>query len=136
MANRPSREVSKHKTRVSLEDSQGRGKLNVSGMEEGYYYHVVNDKNGRVEQLKQRGFEVVQHDGRVSMGDSADKQVGSVVKTVTDSKDGTKGVLMRIPQEFKDEDDAFRQKQIDKSEEALFRNAKDEKGRYGDIKVE
>jgi len=136
MVNRPNREVSKHPTRVSLEDSQGRGKLNVQGMEEGYYYHVVNDKNGRVEQLKARGYTVVEHNGHVSMGDSADKQTGTAVTTIADSKDGTKGILMRCPKEFKAEDDGFRAKQIDKSEEALFRNAKEQKGRYGDIKVE
>ena len=133
---RPSRSVSAHKKRVSLEDSQNAGKLNVQGMEEGYYYHVVNDKNGRVEQLKARGYEVVEHGSSISMGDSNSKETGTAVTTTADSKDGTKAILMRCPQEYKDEDDAFRAKQIDKSEEALYRNAKDEKGRYGEIKIE
>ena len=134
MSNRISRSVSAHKKRISLEDSQNQGKLNVQGMEEGYYYHVVNDKNGRVEQLKARGYEVVEHNGSIAMGDSNAREAGTAVMTTADSKDGTKAILMRCPQEFKDEDDAFRAKQIDKSEEALFRQAEKEQGRYGEIK--
>ena len=133
--NRPNRDVSAHKSRVSLEDSQGFGKLTVNGMEEGYSYYVENDKNGNVEELQRRGYEVVEHNGQVSMGDANSKEVGSRVETTVDSKDGTKGVLMRIPQEFKDEDDAFRQSQIDKTEEQMFRQAEGEKGRYGKIEV-
>lgn len=131
--NRPSRAVSAHKRRRTLEDEQGLGQLNVDGMEEGYYYHVVNDTNGRVERLKQRGFTVVEHDGKVSMGDSNAKQTGSAVQTTANASDGTKAILMRIPQEFKNEDDAFRQKQIDESEQALYRQAENEQGRYGTI---
>ena len=133
---RPSRKVSKHTRRRTLEDSLGHGKLNVKGMEDGYYYHVVNDKNGRVDELKARGYEVVEHDGSISMGDANAKETGTAVQSTADSKDGTKAILMRCPQEFKDEDDAFRARQIDKSEEALYRNAKEEKGRYGDIEID
>lgn len=136
MNKRTNRSVSKHTRRRTLEDSLGTGKLNVDGMEDGYYYHVVTDKNGRVDELKARGYEVVEHNGIVSMGDSNAREAGTAVQTTADSKDGTKAVLMRCPQEFKDEDDAFRAKQIDKGEEALYRNAKEEKGRYGDIEIE
>lgn len=135
-AKRPNREVSVHTRRRTLEDEQGLGKLNVDGMEEGFYYHVVNDKDGRVEQLKRRGFEVVEHDGKVSMGDSNAKETGSAVQTTANASNGSKAILMRIPQEFKDEDDAYRQSQIDKGEEALYRQAENEQGRYGTIKVE
>ncbi len=134
--NRPNRSVSAHKPRVSLEDSQGQGKLNVQGMEEGYYYHVASDKGGRVEQLRARGYEVVEHNGEISMGDSNSRETGTAVQTTVDSKDGTKGVLMRCPQKYKDEDDAFRQKQVDANEKDIFRQAEKGDGVYGEIKVE
>ena len=134
--NRPNRSVSAHTRRRTLEDEQGLGKLNVDGMEEGYYYHVVNDKEGRVERLKNRGFEVVEHNGKVSMGDANAQQGGTTVQTTANDTDGSKAILMRIPQEFKNEDDAFRQKQIDESEKALYRQAENEQGRYGTIEKE
>lgn len=133
---RPKREVSAHKRRHSLEDQQGVGKLNVDGMDDGYYYHVANDKNGRVQQLQDRGFEVVQHNGKVSMGDSNAKEAGTAVQTTANASDGSKAILMRIPKEFKEEDDAYRQSQIDKGEEALYRQAENEQGRYGTITKE
>lgn len=117
----------------TLEDQEEAGKLNVSGMEEGYYYHVVNDKNGGLEKMKRRGYEVVQQDGKIVMGDSNPEEVGSLIQATCDKEEGTKAVLMRIPQEFKDEDDKYRQSKVDKTEEALYKKEESEEGRYGSI---
>ena len=131
-ANRPER-------RRTLEDSMGHGRVTVNGIEEDkdYYYHVANDKDNRVWELEQRGYEVVTKEmaESISMGDYNPSEVGTVVQTTADRKSGMKAVLMRCPKEFKEEDDAFRQKQIDKGEEAIFRTLKDE-GQYGEIKKE
>lgn len=122
--------------RKTLEDSQGHGKLNVQGIEEDrdYYYHVVNDKSNRVYQLQQRGYEIVEQDGKIVMGDCNPSETGSAITTTCDDKDGTKAVLMRIRREWKDEDDAFRQRQVAESEKALFRTL--DEGQYGEVKVE
>jgi hypothetical protein len=129
-ANRPTR-------KMTLEDSQGHGRLNVQGIEEDkdYYYHVVSDKNNRVYQLQQRGYEIVKQDGKIVMGDCNPKEVGDTITTTCDDSNGTKGVLMRIRREWKEEDDAYRQEQVAKTEEALFRTLKDE-GQYGEVKIE
>jgi len=124
------------KRRVTLEDSMGHGKLTVNGIEndKDHYYHVVNDKNNRVWELQQRGYEIVTNtEGGIFMGDSNPSEVGNVVQATADRSTGDKAVLMRIPREFKQEDDAYRQKQLDKGEEAIFRTLKDE-GQYGEIK--
>ena len=125
------------KRRRSLEDSQGFGRLTVNGIEDDkeYYYHVVNDKNNRVWQLQQRGYEIVEQKEGLVMGDYNPSEVGSQVSAIADKKDGTKAVLMRIPRDWKEEDDKFRQSEIDKTERALFRTLKEE-GQYGEIKKE
>jgi len=134
---RPEEGQSRAETRrISLEDSQGFGKLSVNGIDadDDYYYHVVNDKNNRVYQLQQRGYEIVESDGKIVMGESNPKEVGSAVTATCDRRDGTKAVLMRIRKEWKTEDDAYRQRKIDESEELLFRSEEGQEGRYGKIK--
>lgn len=121
----------------TLEDQDESGKLNVSGMEQGYYYHVANEGQ-KLDKLLRRGYEVVQNDGTIKMGDSNPEEIGTNVQATRDKEEGTKAVLTRIPQEFKDEDDAYRQSKVDKTEEALYKNEEnmtDEHGkaRYGKI---
>lgn len=135
MSTHENRNVSKHTRRRTLEDDLGTGRLNVEGMEEGYYYHVVNDEKGRVERLKARGFEVVEQGKGATMGDANAKQAGSIVQTAV-NKEGTKGILMRQPIEFREEDNAFKNRQIDEAEKAMFRQSENEDGRYGEIKTE
>lgn len=137
--NRPEKQQVKRK-RVTLEDQEGVGRLNVTGMEDGYYYHVVNDVKGKVERMKQRGYEVVENDGKISMGDCNPKEAGSAIQTTANPSDGSKAILMRIPREFKEEDDQYRWDKVDKTEEALYRNEENEvdeygKARYGKIKT-
>jgi hypothetical protein len=121
----------------TLEDSEGHGRLNVMGIQDDdeFIYRVVNDKNNRIYQLQQRGYEIVEGDGKIVMGDCNPREVGSQISTTCDNKDGTKAVLMRIRREWKEEDDAYRQSQTDKTEEALFRTLKEE-GQYGEVKKE
>jgi len=139
LLNRPTEgdRADRPKRKMTLEDSLGYGKLNVYGIEEDpdYYYRVVVDKNNRVYKLQQRGYEIVKQDGKIVMGDANPAEVGDAITTTCDDKDGTKAILMRIRREWKEEDDAFRQNQVAKSEQALFRTLKDE-GQYGEVQVE
>ena len=133
--NRPNRDESKHTRRRTLEDSLGFGKLNVEGMDPNYHYRIENDIGNKIDQLKEIGYEVVSHGGTERMGDVNAKEVGTAITTTVD-KFGTKAVLLKQPKEFREEDVAFEQSQIDKSEAALFRQAETEKGRYGKIEKE
>jgi len=120
----------------TLEDSQGTGKLNVDGKEDGYFYYIENDEKGNIEALQKRGFEIVEKDSGTTMSSSNPKEVGSRIETTVFNSDGTKGVLMRQRKEWHEEDMKFKAEVVSKREEALFRNEQKEEGRYGSIKVE
>ena len=96
----------------------GRNILTVKGQEVGFHYRFVNDVGDRVDMMKDRGYEVVTHE--VSVGDrrvANTKQAGS--PTVMSVGGGTKAVLMRIPQEWFDEDQAIKEAEVIRSEEAI-----------------
>lgn len=107
-----------------------RNVLTAKGKEDGYFYRFVNDVGDRVDDLKEQGYEVVTHD--IKIGDrrvATSKQVGSPV--VTNVGGGIKGVLMRIKNEWRDEDDARKAKIVDDTEETLRNPPID--GKYGKI---
>lgn len=131
MANRTNRTVSKHTRRMTLEDSQGLGRLNVKNMNPNYHYFVENDDAGMIEYRKNLGCEVVEYGMGETMGDANEKEVGTAITTTADRKTGKKAILMRQPKEFYEEDVAFQQRQITESEKAMYRQAENEKGRYG-----
>ncbi len=139
---RPNRDESAHVKRRTLEDELQAGKLNMVGTPDpNKYYHVVNDKNGGVERMKQRGY-VVEDGTKVRLGDMNPSEVGKIAQaTANPGEVGVNGasgkaVLMSCPREFKDEDDAYRQSLVDKTEESFYRNEENEEGRYGKIKKE
>lgn len=142
MLNRPNREESAHPKRRTLEDEQQAGKLNMVGTPDpNKSYNVVNDNGQDIERMKRRGYTV--EDGKtVTLGDANPKNVGGVVEATANPRlagqngQSGKAVLMSCPKEFKEEDDAYRQSQVDKTEEGLYRNEENEEGRYGKIKQE
>lgn len=142
MNERPNREESAHPRRRTLEDELQAGKLNMVGTPDpNKYYHVVNDDGQRVERMKRRGY-VVEDGSQVTLGDANPKEVGKIAQaTANPNLTGVNGasgkaVLMSIPREFKEEDDAYRQKMVNETEKALYRNEENEEGRYGKIKKE
>ncbi|MBW2003085.1 MAG: hypothetical protein JRI72_00510 [Deltaproteobacteria bacterium] len=80
--------------------------------DDGYHYRVFNDnwrkEPGRIQRARAAGYEVV--DDPMSGG------------TVGTNDDGTeiKGVLMRIPQELYDEDQAKKNRELDKIDEQIY----------------
>jgi len=132
---RVNRGESQHPKRRTLEDEHAAGKVNMIGTPDpNKYYHVVVDKNGKVDRMKQRGY-VVEDGSNVSLGDANPKEVGTIAQATANPSDGSKAILMSCPREFKEEDDAYRQSQVDKTEEALYRNQEKEAD-YGKIKKE
>ncbi len=101
----------------------------------GYVRRVVNDVNDgeRVEMFRKAGWKIVTEN--TAGGDTragADTQVGAPVSRSVGG--GIRGVLMEIPEEFYNEDQAAKQAQIDKTMESIKRKPK-EPGNYGDIKI-
>lgn len=110
-----------------------RNVLNVSGKEPGYVYRIVNDTGDRVAQMQEIGYEVVD-DPNVRVGDrriANPAQTGSPVMASVGN--GIKGYVMRIKQEFYDEDQANKQGHINEIEQSIKRDALRE-GLTGDVK--
>ena len=107
--------------------------LNVVGdLDQNYNYRIANDEGSRISELEGYGYEVDQSK-HLHIGSSNPTQSGSSHTVVVDRNTGQKGVLMRQPKEYHEEDQTLRAAAIDKSEESMFRELKTEEGRYGDI---
>lgn len=124
--------MNKRPTRTSINGI--RQKLNVRGKEPGFVYRVVNDTDGRIQDFIDRGYEIVM-DNSVKIGDkrvSNPTQEGTPVQVSVGG--GMKAFVMRIKQEWYDEDKAVHNANIDKLEEQLHREAKEENF-YGKITI-
>lgn len=111
-----------------------RNVLNISGKEPGFVYRVVNDVGDRIEQLKAIGYEIVE-DNNVQVGDrriANPTKEGSPVKVSVGG--GIQGYVMRIKQEWYDEDKAKKDAHVDNIEKGLVRDAKEQTD-YGKIQV-
>jgi hypothetical protein len=111
-----------------------RNVLTVKGQDPNYVYRVVNDEDGRIEQFKEAGYEEVLAKD-VKVGDkriNATTPEGSVAQMSVGS--GTKAIVMRIRRDWYEEDQALKQKQVDKTEADMKRKALD--GTYGTFEIE
>ena len=111
-----------------------RNVLNITGKEPGYVYRVVNDTGDRIEQLKAIGYEIVE-DSSVQVGDrrvANPTKEGSPVKVSVGG--GLQGYVMRIKQEWYDEDKAKKDAHVNAIERGLVREAKEQTD-YGKISV-
>ena len=105
---------------------------------EGFVRRWINDVDDRIERAKAAGYSPVQTPTEV--GDpkaGADSQMGSVVAKSVGG--GTRAILMEIPKDYYDEDQAAKQANVDRTEEGLSRQ-KGIKGEqlghvYGSVKV-
>ena len=125
--------------RVPLHE-QRRNRLTFTNQDPNYVYRVVNDIDERIEQFKLAGYEVVEHkvkvgdtavvDGNVSIGSGARVHVGS----------GRNAVLMRVPRDIYEEDQAKKQREITLKENLLIRKRKSSEagadGTYGEVSIE
>jgi len=100
-----------------------------------YVGRWINDTPGRIERVKQAGYEMVES---ASVGDS--RVDGTHNDSGCVSLDVGKGVtayLMQQRREYFDEDQAAKQKLVDESEESIRRNKNDNRndGFSGEIKI-
>lgn len=107
--------------------------LTVEGKEPGYVYRIVNDTPGRVADLKSRGYELATGDETFSSTLDEATTIGSVKSKHVGG--GVNAVLMRIPQEWYDEDQKMKQEHIDKIEQKTKSAASDIKGGYGKVDI-
>ena len=120
--------------RRSSANRAGAGPMSLTGNldHEKYAYCVGTDEGNRIEELKSYGYEIDTSQD-VSFSGSNAVKTGSAHSVVVDKRTGKKGVLMRQPREFHEEDKKAKQKAIDKTEESMFRKLKTAEGRYGDV---
>lgn len=107
-----------------------RNRLEVKNKQPGYFYRIVNDVDDRIDDLLERGYEIV-----------PDAKVGAATRRRVDDPSapgsasyisvgqGTKAVVMRIPLEYKQEDDAMKAQLVDDTEQTM----KAPKADYGSI---
>ena len=88
------------------------------GSDPNFVYRVFNDQwarePGRIQRAQAAGYEVVEGQEAITVGTNED---GSAIK----------GVLMRIPKEWYQEDQKVKQKEIDKATEQIYRGKFQEK---------
>jgi len=106
-------------SRIAYKD---RHKIKMSGLDtDNYEYRIVNTDDGkyagRVEQLKERGYDIAKE------GEFADDSgieagaLGSIKSKPVGH--GTRGVLMRIPKKYYQEDLVAKRAEVDETEEGM-----------------
>ena len=107
-----------------------RDKLSLKGCEPGFHYCIVNDYN--VDVYVAAGYDFVTHD--LKIGDRhIDSSQAEGRKVSLPVGSGVIGYVMRIPQEWYDEDRLEEQRELDKTEETLRQDRSD--GRYGKLDI-
>lgn len=111
-----------------------RNRFEVSNKDPNFSYRIVKDQDGRIQEFKDAGYEVVEKsqtklgasriEGGASLGSTASIPLGA----------GDTGVLMRIPKEYYEEDQLRKVEAIKEKEKAL-RSPVQNGQMYGDIKV-
>jgi len=110
-----------------------RNVLNVSGKDPAFHYRVVNDIGDRVASLTEQGYEVVT-DPKIKIGERRvvnPTQEGSVVTASVGG--GVKAVLMKIKNDWHNEDQEDKAKRTAETELSMKRQASE--GMYGKIEI-
>jgi hypothetical protein len=110
-----------------------RGKLSVANKDPNFAYRFVNDEGDRVQELIERGYEVVTK-SETKIGDARVESAtseGSIQQVL--SGDGKRIILMKQPKEFYEEDQAIKQSIVDQREQATKQEALN--GHYGKLEI-
>lgn len=111
-----------------------RNTLTYDNRDPNYVYRVVNDTEGRVNELETYGYEVVH--SHEQLGDATADTATAVGSAVTRPVGGgVNGVLMRIRREDYEEDQAMKQKQNEAIDESI-RSAPKKEGHYGAVTIQ
>lgn len=119
--------------RVRRSPLQNKGKLGVAAKDPNYEYRFVNDVGDRVQEMMERGYEVV-YKSETKVGDArVDNGSPEGSLATISAGDGVKSILMKQRKEFYDEDQAIKQGEIDKLEQATKQEALN--GHYGKLEI-
>ena len=119
--------------RVKRVPLSGKQPLAVRGKESGFHYRIVNDIDDRVLAFTEAGYEVVRGTDATVGDKRVDKaSVEGSVKQISVGG-GDKAVLMRIPQEWYDEDQNEKLVHLKNLEDATKKDALS--GHYGKLDV-
>lgn len=127
-------EISKApKARVKRIPVGARNRLEVIGKDPNFVYRIVNDVDDRVERFKQAGYDVVD----ISESRMATQRVGQGTATGSIAEmpvgGGIRGVLMKIPKEWYEEDQKTKSDHLEAIESSIKKPNID--GAYGEIKI-
>ena len=115
--------------RVRRNPLMRRNVLTVSGKEDGYEYRIVNDKEDRVTQFTEQGYEIVSA-SKVQVGD---KRVGKAAPEGSAMQmsvgNGEKAIVMRIRKDWYNEDQQSKQDYVAETERTTQQKALE--GTYG-----
>lgn len=126
MANRKQDEKKK---RIPV--SGRRDVLTATGKEKGYKYRWVNDDGARIPEFKEGGYEAV-IDRTMVVGDSSTSSPSTLGAHVTKNVgQGVTAHLMRIKDEFYEEDQIAKARVVDQKEESLKEDMNKISGKYG-----
>lgn len=110
-------------TRVRRTRINGRNVLTVTGKEDGYVYRIVNDTGDRIASLMQDGYELVDSKS-VSVGDRRIDNPGAEgSKAQVSIGGGNKAYVMRIRQEWYDEDQKTKAEYVNELERSIKQSA-------------
>lgn len=113
---------------------QDRNLLTIEKRDPNFQYRWVNKVEDRIARFLEAGYEPVKMDEIGSVGDrKIDTSSGTSSVVERGVGGGKTAMLMKIPKEFWEEDQAAKQKQVDESEAMMKRDAKE--GRYGKIEI-
>lgn len=110
--------------------SGNRDILTVAGMEKGYKYRWVNEKDNRLQKFVDAGYEFVHHDGQIGQDRVDDAE--SIGPTSKNVGRGVTSYLMRIQEDWYKEDQVAKQADIDAKESSLHSRGD---GQYGELKI-
>jgi hypothetical protein len=106
-----------------------RNRLVIRNQEKGYKYRIVNDVEDRVNRFLEGGYEIVPANKVGTVGDNrVDNPSAPGSSSHISVGQGTKAVVMRIKEQYYNEDQAAKQAVIDELE-GTMKNA----GDYGDV---
>lgn len=110
----------------------GRNRLAVRNQKPGFVYRIVNDMDDNVVRRQEQGYEVATAE---EIGPVGDKRVDNITSPGSAAQisvgQGTKAVVMRIPEDWYKEDQAAKQAEIDALEQTMKKDNSD----YGDISI-
>ena len=107
-----------------------RNRLSFKGLDDDYNYRVINDKDDRLANALEGGYEFVESkeelgDKTVATAKSMDSRVAKPVGG------GVTGYLMRIPKKFYDEDQAAKEASLKETEAQMRPEKTDVEDAYG-----